>query len=271
MSTLSAKSLTFGFDSNHVVLRDLSLSLRRGEVLVLLGGNGSGKTTLLRMLAGQLSPDSGNVVLDDVPIDQLSRREIAKRLAMMPQSELCETAFTVREMVRLGRAAHRGWWMPLTDEDEQAVEEALAATGMQKLADRNLTTLSGGQWRRSILARSLAQQASILLLDEPTNGLDLKHQYDCLSQIRDLVKQKNLIAVLALHDLNQTAMFADRIALLSGQKVMAIGDCWQVLTAERIEQAYGIQATIVEHPVHGTPLVVPVGPTVPDFASPERS
>ncbi|MCG8648468.1 MAG: ABC transporter ATP-binding protein, partial [Pirellulales bacterium] len=167
MTTLMVESLSFGFDRDQTVIRDLSLDLRQGEILALLGGNGAGKTTLLRMLAAQLHPRHGQVLLDDVPMKGWSRREIAKRLALMPQSERCESAFSVREFVRLGRAAHRGWLLPLTDEDERAVDQALAAGEMVELEHRLVTTLSGGQWRRAVLARSLAQNATVLLLDEP--------------------------------------------------------------------------------------------------------
>lgn len=262
--TLAAESITFAFRNDQFVFRDLSLKMDPGQVLVLLGGNGAGKTTLLRTLAGQLRPQSGQVILDNRGIDQWSRREVAQRLAMMPQSERCEAAFSVRDMVRLGRAAHRGWWMPLTDKDERAVDQALIATGMVELADQLVTTLSGGQWRRAILARSLAQDTAVLLLDEPTSGLDLKHQYECLAQVRHAVRQKQLIAVLTLHDLNQAAMFADRVALLASQQILAVGDCASVLTADLIQQAYGIRVSIASHPVHGTPFVVPWGPNETD-------
>lgn len=274
MTALAAQSLTFAFSQNDAVFRDVSLEFHPGELLVLLGGNGSGKTTLLRTLAGQLVPQSGNVLLDDRPVGKWSRREIAERVALMPQSERCETSFSVREMVQLGRAAQRGWLMPLTREDELAVDEALAATDMIDFAEQSVATLSGGQWRRAIFARSLAQDASVLLLDEPTSGLDLKHQYDCLEQIRRLVKEKQLVAVLALHDLNHAAMFADRIALLANQQLLAIGKSADVLTADLIEQTYGVRVTITRHPVNGTPLIVPLGPvadsaptdTVPETA-----
>ena len=264
MTSLKTQSLTFAFknENENEIFRDVSLELVPGEILAILGGNGSGKTTLLRNLAGHLTPKSGCVFLDDRPLEQWSRREIAHRLTLMPQSELCETPLSVREMVRLGRTAQRGWFLPLTTEDEQAVDEALHATGMAELADRSITKLSGGQWRRAIFARSLAQDASILLLDEPTNGLDLKHQYDCLEQLQRLVKERQLIVILVLHDLNHAAMFADRIALLAEHKILAIGDCAEVLTAELVERAYDIRVTIVSHPVNGTPLVVPVGPMV---------
>lgn len=262
MIALAAQSLTFAFDRGKDVFRNVSLECHPGELLVLLGGNGSGKTTLLRTLAGQLVPQSGKVLLDDQSMTQWSRREIAERVTLMPQSERCETSFSVREMVELGRAAQRGWLMPLTSEDEKAVDEALIATGMRELAEQPVTTLSGGQWRRAIFARSLAQDATVLLLDEPTSGLDLKHQYDCLEQIRRLVKEKQLVAVLALHDLNHAAMFADRIALLADQQILAVGDSADVLTTELIEQTYGVRVTIARHPVNGTPLVVPLGPTI---------
>ncbi|QEG38211.1 ABC transporter ATP-binding protein [Roseimaritima ulvae] len=260
MTRLSAEALTFAFDHDQVVFRELSLKLHRGEVLVLLGANGAGKTTLLKTLAGQLRADAGQVLLDEVPMQHWSRREIAQRLALMPQSELRETALSVRDVVRLGRAAHRGWWMAFTAEDEQKVDQALQAADITDLADRAVTKLSGGQWRRVVLARALAQDAAVLLLDEPTAGLDLKHQYECLEQIRRLVKQNDLIAVISLHDLGQTAMFADRIALMADQQIVAIGDCQTVLTPERIEQAYGIEVTVIPHPVHGRPLIVPLGP-----------
>ena len=223
----------------------------------MLGANGSGKTTLLRTLAGQLQPNEGEVRLNGNLMKQFSSRELAKHLALMPQSELRQTPLSVRDMVRLGRAAHRGWWMPLDSTDEDKVDEVLVLTEITALADRSVTTLSGGQWRRAVLARSLAQDASVLLLDEPTSGLDLKHQHECLKQVRDLVKSRNLIAVLSLHDLQLTASFADRIALMWNGNILAYGDCDAVLTTDLIRKAYNIDVTIMPHPTHGRPMVVP--------------
>lgn len=260
MTRLRAQGLTFSFASDAVIFSELDLQPQPGEVLVLLGANGAGKTTLLKTLAGQLQPDSGTVWLDDVPMRQWSRREIAQRLALMPQAELRETPLSVVDVVRLGRAAHRGWYLTLDGEDERCVQQAMQAMGVDSLADRPVTHLSGGQWRRVVLARSLAQNAAVLLLDEPTSGLDLKHQYECLEEVRRVVKQQRLIAVISLHDLQQTAMFADRIALLADRRILALGDSHSVLTAERIRQAYGIDVTVLPHPVHGGPLVVPLGP-----------
>ena len=149
--------------------------------------------------------------------------------------------------------------MPFSDEDHQAADQAMKLAGLSELADRPIATLSGGQWRRTLLARSLAQEASILLLDEPTSGLDLKHQFESLRQIRALVKERDLIAVVTLHDLNHAAAFADQIALLSGQQLLACGPPEEVLTKDLIVQAFEIDVIVTEHPIHGTPLVVPTG------------
>lgn len=257
--SFSAEALTFSFAGRKRVFRDLSLEPRRGEVTVLLGANGAGKTTLLRTLAGQLRPSGGEVRIHGTSINNWSQREIARHLALMPQSERRETEMSVRDMVRLGRSPHRGWWLPLTIDDESKVDAALMSTDLTSLADQAVTTLSGGQWRRAILARSLAQDASVLLLDEPTSGLDLKYQYECLKQLRDLVRAKNLIAVLSLHDLQQTASFADCVALMSNGGLLAFGDCNSVLTAELIGEAYGIEVTVMPHPTHGRPMVIPTG------------
>ncbi|MEM1070160.1 MAG: ABC transporter ATP-binding protein [Planctomycetota bacterium] len=259
MTSLVANNVSFGYQGNDLVIDGLSLTLDQGKLLVLLGGNGAGKTTLLRLLAGQLRARSGSVLLDGRPIESWSRSEIAKRLTLMPQFERGETHFSVREMVQLGRSVHRGWYMPFTKEDDSAVDRALEMTGIKDLSERSVSSLSGGQWRRAVLARSLAQDAPILLLDEPTSGLDLRHQYECLQQIRDLVSQNQFIAVMTLHDLNHAAMFADQIAIVANQRLLSVGDPSSVLTEQSIEEAFGIEVSIVKDLVPGKSFVVPAG------------
>lgn len=257
MTRLIAKNVAFGHQHDRRLFSEVSLDPMQGEVLVLLGANGAGKTTLLKILAGQLQPQSGNVTVDDQPISRYGRQALARRLAFMPQFEQRDCALSVREVVRLGRSPHRGWWLPLTSDDERYVDEAISAMDLSQLAERQVTQLSGGEWRRMILARVLAQRASILLLDEPTDGLDLKYQYECLALARGLVRKRQLAAVLTLHDLNQAAMFADRIALLGESRMLGIGTPEQVLTPEQIRRAFGIRVTITPHPIYHTPMVVP--------------
>ena len=257
MTSLTATDVSFGYRRDEWIIEGLSLTLRPGRLLVLLGGNGAGKTTLLRLLAGQLRAQRGSIQLDDRPIDSWSRTEIAKRLTLMPQFERGDTGLSVEEMVQLGRSVHRGWCMPFTADDEDAVDRALTMTGIQDLRERPINRLSGGQWRRAVLARSLAQETPILLLDEPTSGLDLRHQYECLQQIRSLVKQNQFIGVMTLHDLNHAAMIADEIAMFADRTLLAVGDPADVLTEQSIQQAFQIRVSIVRDLVPGKPFVVP--------------
>lgn len=259
MARFSVHDLSFGYTAQTLVLKELSLQLSPGQLLVLLGGNGAGKTTLLRIMAAQLPAAVGNVLIDDQDVRHWSRQQLARQLTLMPQFEGTESGLKVGEMVLLGRSAHRGWCVPFSEEDHQAADQAMKLAGLSELADRPIATLSGGQWRRTLLARSLTQEASILLLDEPTSGLDLKHQFESLRQIRSLVKERGLIAVVTLHDLNLAAAFADQIALLSGQQLLACGAPAEVLTKDLIVEAFEIDVVVTEHPIHGTPLVVPTG------------
>lgn len=258
MTSLMASDISFGYVGTEPVIEHLTLELKPGRLVALLGGNGAGKTTLLRLLAGQLRAQSGSVLLDERPIESWSRSDVAKRLTLMPQFERGDNQLSVREMVELGRSVHRGWCMPFNADDANAVDRALAMTGIEDLRERPINRLSGGQWRRAVLARSLAQEAPILLLDEPTSGLDLRHQFDCLQQIRSLVKENQFIAVMTIHDLNHAAMFADEIAMFANRKLLAVGDPEEVLTEEAIHEAFQIRVSVVRDLVPGKPFVVPV-------------
>jgi iron complex transport system ATP-binding protein len=263
MSDFRSEDLSFAY-ANRVVLDRVTMEFRAGEVVVLLGANGAGKTTLLQLLCRQLRPASGVVTLSERDIVSFSRRALAKSMAFMPQSENREAELTVHEVVSLGRAPHSGWWMPWSTHDLQAVDRSLAATGLVEHRDRLITQLSGGEWRRMILARALAQEAPILLLDEPTAGLDLKYQFDVLGRVQRMAKERNLVVVVTLHDLNHAAIFGDRLALLADHKLLAIGTPREVLTPNNIEQAFDIAVTVIDHPLHGTPFVIPAYRTSQD-------
>ena len=257
MQSLEARRLTCGYGTRRV-LEELSLAARAGEVLVLLGPNGAGKTTLLRALGRLLRPSQGSVLLAERDIWQLPPEQLSRQMALTPQSERRDWPLSVEEAVRLGRAPHRGWWLPYTEEDQQAIVQALEDTGLSDLRQRPITELSGGEWRRAILARALAQQARVLLLDEPTAGLDLKYQVEMLGLVRQLTVRQQLVAVISLHDLNLASLYGHRLALVCDRSLLAVGTPAEVLTAERVSQAFGIPVTIARHPVHGTPLVVPL-------------
>ncbi len=262
MNELSTNSLTFRY-SHRLILDRITMEMKAGEVLVLLGANGAGKTTLLHALSRQLLPTSGCVALSNKDISLFTRRALAQNIAFMPQYENRQSEFTVYDVVSLGRTPHCGWWMPFSTKDLIAIDASLEATGLSGERDRQVTQLSGGEWRRMILARALAQDAPILLLDEPTAGLDLKYQFDVLDRIRRMAKERKLVVVVTLHDLNHAAMFGDRLALLAEQSLIAIGSAHEVLTPNLIQRAFHLDVTVIDHPVYGTPFVVPMYPTVP--------
>jgi len=257
MNHLVADQLKFGF-TDRMIVDGVSLDLKAGEILVLLGANGAGKTTLLRLIARHLKPESGTVSLNESDVANWSRRKFAQKIALMPQDENRGSMLTVRDVVSLGRMPHCGWWTPLSKLDQKRVEDAIVATGLPSLRERAITELSGGEWRRMILARAIVQDASVLMLDEPIAGLDLKYQYEVLEHVRQLTKQNQLVTVVTLHDLNMAAMFADRVAILCGSKLLAIGTAEEVLCDDLIQQAFDVEVSVIKHPSLGTPLIIPL-------------
>ncbi len=176
----------------------------------------------------------------------------------MPQNERRDWPLCVADAVALGRAPHRGWMLPLTLADRQSVDRALEMTGLSGLRNRAITELSGGEWRRMVLARSLAQEAKILLLDEPTAGLDVRYQVEMLAMLQRMAAELEMVILLTLHDLNHASLYADRLVLLDDCSIIASGTPAKVLRSELIEAAFGIQVMVIPHPVHDVPLVVPL-------------
>jgi iron complex transport system ATP-binding protein len=256
MTQLEANSLHCGYDKRDV-LRDLTLAARPGQVLALAGPNGAGKTTLVRALARALRPRHGAVLVDGRDVWSLSAQAFARQMGLVAQSESLDWPLTVEQVVSLGRSAHRGWFMPLTSADREAGERALMLTGLTALRERVVTTLSGGEQQRVLIARALAQEPRILLCDEPTAHLDLHYQGAVLDLIWKLAHQDGLAVVMSLHDLNLIAMFADRVALLAEGHLVAVDTPEAVFTSDTLERAYGVSLNIARHPVYQIPLVTP--------------
>ncbi|SLM89075.1 ABC transporter ATP-binding protein [Brevibacterium yomogidense] len=238
---ISASGLTVAFGDTTVV-RDVSLSTLDGGVVGLIGPNGSGKTTVLRMLHGALRPRAGSVALDDVPLEDMSARDIARVLAVVVQEEQSDTSMTVGEMVLMGRLPHLPSFARTRDEDHLVAARALEQVGADHLGGRVFTSLSGGERQRVLIARAVAQQGTHLLLDEPTNHLDIRYQHDVLR----LVRRLGTTTVVVLHDLNLAARYCDRLVLLEEGTVAASGTPREVLTPDLIRRVYGIGATPLE-------------------------
>jgi iron complex transport system ATP-binding protein len=198
------------------------------------------------------------VLLEGHAAWQLRPREVARRLALAQQDSAAHWPLTVEQAVALGRAPHRGWLLPLTAADRAAVEMALRQAGVVQLRERRLDQLSGGEQRRVVLARALAQQPRILLLDEPIAALDLKYQVVILELARQLAHRDGLAVVVTLHDLNHAALIADRVALLAGGRLLALDAAEVVLTPMLLQAAYDVPVAIARHPIHGTPLITPL-------------
>jgi iron complex transport system ATP-binding protein len=264
---LASNNLTCGY--RQPVLTDVSLTVRSGELFVILGPNGSGKTTLLRTLARLLRPLGGTVALDGKDVWSCSPSQVAAAVAFTSQVLAPGWPFTVREFVALGRAPHRGWWRPLGAYDRRAIAAAMDQLGLCGIQDRPVTELSGGEWQRVRLARALTQEARVLLLDEPTSHLDPRYQFELLSLVRGLTRVRHLAVVMTLHDVNLVGAWADRVALLGQGDVHCEGTPDAVLTGPALTAAYSVPLAVAPHPVTGA-AVVSLVPAVVDRVEERR-
>jgi ABC-type cobalamin/Fe3+-siderophores transport system ATPase subunit len=252
---VAATDLTFGYGARPI-LRGVSVAVGAGELVALCGPNGAGKTTLLRLLLGLLAPASGEVRLGGAPLTSLTRREIARRAALLVQDPPADLPLTVREAVALGRLPHLARFQPLSAADEAAIDRALAATDVAGLAPRPVAELSGGERHRVHLARALAQEAPCLLLDEPVGGLDVAHQLVAVDLLRAMADAGRGILV-ALHDLSLAARGCDRIVLLADGGVAGEGPPAEVLIPEALARVFSVRAEVVPDAA-GRPRVFPI-------------
>jgi iron complex transport system ATP-binding protein len=240
------------------VLRGVTAELRRGEILGILGPNGSGKTSLLRLLSGTLRPSTGAVLLDGVPLDRMSRRLVAQRIAVVPQETQLAFDYTVIEMVLMGRHPHLGLFELEGPRDFAIARDALRATGTTALESRQFNTLSGGEKQRVVIAAALAQAADILLLDEPTASLDLRYQLEVAALIRTLNRERGVSIALSTHDLNLAASVCQSLLLMRDGRVIASGTPGDALTPENIRALYDVTAEVHHHAASGHLVIVPV-------------
>jgi len=254
---IEAENVTAGYARHVPVLRSVSVSAKSGDALALLGPNGSGKSTLLKALGGLIPVRSGAVLLNGVPMENISPRERARRLAFLPQDPVLPGGITVEELVRTGRFPCRATpFSAFSREDEEAVSDALEQTGMTPFRKRLLNSLSGGERRKARIAMTLAQKPAILLLDEPTAFLDPAVSVSIASLICRLAHENGIAVITVLHDLNLAARFCSRAAFLRHGRILQTGSVTQVLTPETVKQTFDLDVRIVEGP-GGTPYCIP--------------
>jgi iron complex transport system ATP-binding protein len=257
---LKTHDVTFSYARGAApVVNRVSVDVDRGIIAGLLGPNGSGKTTFLKLIARFVTPLAGSISIDGRPIEQFTRRELARRLAVVPQETHTTFDFSVLDMVLMGRYAHLGPFELEGAADLAIARDALSATGTAAFADRSFSSLSGGEKQRVVIAGALAQASDLLLLDEPTAALDLSYQFEIAALLRRLNAERGTTMIVSTHDLNLAAALCDRIILLKQGQVVAQGTTDAILTADNIRRLYGIEADVQFHARAGRVTVVPIG------------
>jgi iron complex transport system ATP-binding protein len=255
---LRADRVSFAYRGGTPVLGEVSLAVTRGDLVGVIGPNGSGKTTLLKILGGMLQPAGGAVSLDDKPLGSWSRRDVARRIAFVPQETHSSFDFSVLDVVLMGRFPHLGAFALEGPEDLAIARDALQATGTSLFESRSFNTLSGGEKQRVVIASALAQRAELLLLDEPTASLDVGHQLEAAALLNRLNLEQHVTMVLTTHDLNFAASLCRHLLLVRDGRVIASGPTGEVLTAGAVRALYDVDADVGLHPRAGRLTVTPI-------------
>ena len=251
---IDLRSVSFRYRQDWV-LQDISFRIERGEFIGVIGPNGSGKSTLLKILCRLLSPQKGEVLLDLASLREMNQRDIAKRMAVVPQEAYSLFPFRVIEIVLMGRSPYLGHLMFEGARDFEIAKKAMDWTETLSISERFIDELSGGERKRVFIARALAQEPEVILLDEPTANLDIHHQVDFLDLILNLNREKGLTIAMASHDLNIASEYCDRLILLREGRIYKIGSPREVITRENIEEVYGCAVWVDENPISGMPRI----------------
>ncbi|RIW38906.1 ABC transporter ATP-binding protein [Bacillus salacetis] len=256
--SLQTESLTLSY-GDRIIIDELDLEIPKGEITVFIGGNGCGKSTLLRSLARLLKPQTGSVLIDGNAIAKLSTKDVAKKLAILPQSPTAPEGLTVLQLVKQGRYPHQSWLKQWSQKDEEIVTNALKATKMEEFQHRRVDELSGGQRQRAWIALTLAQDTDIILLDEPTTYLDMTHQIEILDLLFELNETEERTIIMVLHDLNLACRYAHNIVAIRDQKIFAQGKPEEVISCNLVKNVFDMDCQVTSDPLFGTPLCIPYG------------
>ncbi|TLF60296.1 ABC transporter ATP-binding protein [Nocardia cyriacigeorgica] len=255
---LAADGVTLGY-GERVIVDGLNLDIAPGVITTVIGPNGCGKSTLLRSLGRLLKPSAGQVLLDGKAIASMKTKDVARIVGMLPQTPVAPEGLTVADLVARGRHPHQSWIRQWSATDESEVLTALEQTGIADLAHRSLDELSGGQRQRAWISMALAQGTDILLLDEPTTYLDLAHSLEVLDLVDRLHDELGRTVVMVLHDLNLAIRYSDQLIVMRDGRIIAKGAPADIIDAELLRDVFGLEATVLEDPMSGRPMIVPIG------------
>ncbi|MCT2534832.1 ABC transporter ATP-binding protein [Aquibacillus koreensis] len=253
-----AEGIVAGYD-DKAVINKISLEIPSNKINVIIGANACGKSTLLKTLARLIKPTSGKITFDGKSISKIPPKQFARFVGLLPQSPIVPEGITVADLVGRGRFPHQSLFSGWTKEDYEAVAEAMEIMNITELANHHIDELSGGQRQRVWIAMALAQQTDILFLDEPTTFLDITYQVEILDLLTDLNQKRGTTIVMVLHDINLSARYADNIFALCEGKLVAEGEPSEVITSSLIKEIFGLDCTVIEDPISGSPSVVPIG------------
>lgn len=259
---LRIKDLEFSYAS-YPAVKNICLELAESEILGIVGPNGAGKSTLLRCINGILRPN-GTILLDGEDLKRMSRMEIARKIGYVPQNSPQSFPIKVFDFVLMGRRPHFSW--RVKEEDIEKAWQVLKMLKIEEFAMRDISELSGGERQKVLIARALAQNPEVILLDEPTSNLDVKHQLEVMEIIRNVVREKRISAIIAMHDLNLATRYSDRILMMKSGKIFAAGKPHSVLTPENIKSVYGVEAVVIDNRC-GVPYIIPIAPIQSDILS----
>lgn len=255
MNSISTKNLSISY-GNIDIVKDLNLNIPKGKITTIIGANGCGKSTILKTIARILQPKSGAIYVNGKDIQGQSSKEIAKVMAVLPQTPQAPKGLTVDELVAYGRFPHQSGFGKLQKEDREVIDWALEVTGIKEYKNRPIEALSGGQRQRVWIAMALAQETEILLLDEPTTYLDLAHQLEILKLLQDLNKKQKRTIVMVIHELNNAARFADYMVGVKKGKIVCHGSAEEVMTKENLKEIFNIDAEVVKDPRDNKPVCI---------------
>lgn len=258
MIALETKKLKLAY-GDQVIIDELDIEIPKGKISVLIGSNGCGKSTLLRSMARLLKPKMGTIFLEGQAIAKMPTKEIAKQLAILPQGPVAPEGLTILQLVKQGRYPYQTMFRQWSTEDEQIVNKALQATGLEELRDRDVDSLSGGQRQRAWIAMTLAQNPEILLLDEPTTYLDLTHQVEVLDLLFTLNRQEQRTILMVLHDLNLACRYADHLIAVKQGTIYAQGSPEDIMKTDLVREVFQMECEIISDPIFGTPMLIPHG------------
>ncbi|MDR2203877.1 MAG: ABC transporter ATP-binding protein [Nitrososphaerota archaeon] len=262
MSTITVNGVECRYGATKI-LTDITLNIKPGHFIGILGPNGSGKTTLLKSISRVLKPHSGTILIDKENIYTLKPKQIAKKMAVVPQYNDVNFNFTALDIVLMGRNPHLNDFQMETPKDIEIAKKAMQQTNTYNLANRPINELSGGEAQRVIIARALAQEPKILLLDEPMSHLDIINQIELMDLVKKLCTQNNIATIAVIHDLNMASRYCDTILLIKNGKIFTLGPVENVLTTENIQNVFGIDSIIRKNPITNTPYVIPLSPKKP--------